>query len=375
MKRLYLFLFLTTCTLQAQRIQPSITARVDTSNVEIKKVYELYTHYLNSAIDSVYANPYFDTHNWKPSYTTADRSIFALINLPNRSSFFATYPPKILQIDAVAANRYQIKTLFAAENLPEQYQQFSPHAITKLYAVKQADNTWLLENVLDYDTRLWQQEQVGFINYIVSPQVQFNKNEAKEAIQFCKTIAKRFQLKTIPNFTYYLCANSDELDGLLNFEYILGYHTGVTDVFRKELFTAYQKANYEHELVHMLFPVEGTRAPILNEGFATWLGGPNQFETYEEALVKLSKQFQNHPPQSIDAILNFSYKNKGTNTVLYVTGATICEAIYQMHGDAGVLQLLQSTPDNYQYNIEQLTGKSFEEFSQSIINYITNYAK
>ena len=44
----------------AQKIQPYISARVDTSKIEINKIYHLYSNYLNSRPDSGYANPYWN---------------------------------------------------------------------------------------------------------------------------------------------------------------------------------------------------------------------------------------------------------------------------------------------------------------------------
>lgn len=364
------------CFAQAQEhILPAMTARVDTTDIQKKLVYQLYANYLNSNIDSVYNNPYFKETNWKPELGTKDRSIFFLVNLPDDQTFLKTYPPKILQLDEIKEGRYQIKTLFDASGVPQQYQQFVPAAITKLYAVQQPDGSFLLENVLGYDTQKWQHQQVGFINYVVSPFVEFEKSEAKEAVKFCKELSKQFDLGSIPEFTYYIANGSDEMQALLNFEYLMSYHTGLTDVFSRKLFTSYKSPFYKHELVHMLFPVKGARPAIINEGFATWLGGPRQGISYEESLLTLSKQFQQQPPTSIQDILSFKYKNKMDNNVFYVTGATICKLTYEAHGTEGVWELLNSTPETYQQVLATLYGRSFEEFSQYVMQYITDYAK
>ncbi|SFU42849.1 hypothetical protein SAMN05216480_103115 [Pustulibacterium marinum] len=371
-----LILFLGTLMLNAQQtIQPKITARVDTTDIQKKQVYQLYTNYLNSNIDSIYNNPYFKETNWKPELGTKDRSIFFLVDLPDDQTFLKSYPPKILQLDKIEEGRYQIKTLFDASGVPEQYQQFVPAAITKLYAVEQPDGSFLLENILEYDTQKWQHEQVGFINYVVSPFVTFDKTQAKEAVKFCKELAKEFGLGKVPEFNYYIANGSDEMQALLNFEYLMSYHTGLTDVFGRKLFTSYKSPFYKHELVHMLFPVKGLRPAIINEGFATWLGGPKQGIGYEESLLALSKQFQENRPLSLNEILNYEYKNKLDNNVLYVTGATICKLTYESYGTEGIWALLNSTPENYQQLLAKMNNQSFEEFSQYVLQYITDYAK
>ncbi|TDE04210.1 hypothetical protein [Flavobacterium sandaracinum] len=60
----YLLLGMISFTSKAQTINPDISARVDTSKVVVKAVYQLYKNYLNSRPDSIYKNP-----NWKEEET------------------------------------------------------------------------------------------------------------------------------------------------------------------------------------------------------------------------------------------------------------------------------------------------------------------
>ena len=72
---------------------------------------------------------------------------------------------------------------------------FNPDCITKLYAVKDENGVFKLENVIDYDTRNWKRYNYKNIKYIVQPFVKFNKRRAKEAVLFCNKIAKmRFMM-------------------------------------------------------------------------------------------------------------------------------------------------------------------------------------
>lgn len=113
------------------------------------------------------------------------------------------YKPKVLQIDSIGSNRYQIKTIFAKECPETNYKTFTPNYITKLYAVRDNKDLFKLENVISYDTRNWKIFEFKFITYKVHPNWTFNKREALKAISFCKKISKQFNIKIEP-FTYYV---------------------------------------------------------------------------------------------------------------------------------------------------------------------------
>lgn len=353
----------------SQEIVPGITVRVDTSQTAIKEVYDIYKGYLNSKMDSIYANPYWNVKNWEPEDGHCDRSAYLLLSGYEPSDFLNIYPPKILQIDSVDTGRYQIKTLFALESPSDEYKTFTPTAITKLYAVRQADG-FKLENLIHYDTRLWMHKQSGFIHYIISPSVKFDASRARKAGKFCRKIAEQFDIEEIPEIDFYLTSHSDELMKLFNFEYVLSYHTGLTLKFKNEIYSSYGDPLYKHELVHMLL---SGKTLIINEGLATWLAGPGANETFEEALKILSKQFQHHRPKSLQEIMNFTYRNKFDNNVIYVTGAVICEMAYDKKGVSGVKALLKCNEDTFKKTMEAVFGQPFCEIEQTVIDFIVEY--
>ncbi|PRZ21589.1 hypothetical protein [Flavobacterium granuli] len=124
----------------SQNSIPDISARVDTSKVVIKEIYHLYKNYLNSKPDSIYQNP-----NWndteakyylKSKMVRVDRAANLMFVYSNSKNYFTYYVSKVLQIDSVSINRYQIKTIFAAKCSEKEYEKFTPDYITKLYAVR-----------------------------------------------------------------------------------------------------------------------------------------------------------------------------------------------------------------------------------------------
>lgn len=251
------FIFLNVNT-YSQTIIPDISARVDTSKVAIKQVYNLYKNYLNSKPDSIYQNP-----NWnekeakqylKGKVLRIDRSANQMFYYDNSKKYFNYYKPKILQIDSIESNRYQIKTIFTKECPDAENKGFNPDYITKLYAVRDNEGLFKLENVISYDTRNWKTYKLKFITYKVHPNCTLNKKDAFKAVSFCEKISKQFNIKIEP-FTYYLLPNSDEMGKLYNFEYWTSYLGGQTVKPFKEIFTTYRKANYPHEFIHLLFPL------------------------------------------------------------------------------------------------------------------------
>lgn len=360
---------LTSFFANGQAVVPEITGRVDTSKTAVKEVYNLYKGYINSKIDSTYANPYWNLENYNLADGICNKAIEPLLTGTDPDQFLKVVPPKILQIDSIAKGRYQIKTLFAMQCPDEQYKTSNPVAITKLYAVRNYNDKFKLENSYHYDTRSWKHKQVGMINYTVSPTVNFKTKRAIKANEFCKEITSRFDIEEVPSIDFYLTSNSDEMMKLFNFEYILSYHKGLTLRDKKEIYSAYGDPLFKHELVHMFL---SAKTMIMSEGVATWLAGPGDV-SYKEALRKLSRKFQKRPPQSLEEIINSKYRNQFNNNVIYVTGAVICQMAYDINGIAGVKTLLNSDDEEFKKTIEKVFSDSFNNLGKRVIKYIKEY--
>lgn len=362
----------------SQKFKLDITARVDTTNTTIKQVYHLYNDYINSNPDSIYKNPHWndaEATKFIKNKLLAERSANKMYQYFGSKRYLSYYTPKILQIDSVAVNRYQIKTLFAHDCAEDQYKNSTPMEITKLYAVRDKSGKFKLENLINYDTRNWKTHQIQFIKYVVHPNCEFDKKEALKAIEFCRKIAKRFDLTIIP-FTYYILPNSDELGKLYNFEYWLSYIGGQANIPNREVFTTYSNTNFPHEFVHILFPLRENGTMIISEGLATWLSGPSYNESFEEALIETSKKLQKTQNVSLDEIINFNIRNEFDNTILYVTGGVICKFVYEKHGDKGIWELYNNTSnENFKETLERLFEESYQELDKKVINYIKNYSK
>lgn len=385
MKHLFVFLayfFLIPFSFGQKRIIPDISARVDTSKVEVKAVYHLYENYLNSRMDSVYQNPYWNKNQRelaiKLKANSIDRAVTWLFWKDSvGKKHLTSLPPKILQIDKIEENRFQIKTIFMNRCEDENYKLFNPDCITKLYAVKDENGEFKLENVIDYDTRNWKKYNYKNINYVVQPFMAFNKRRAKEAVVFCNKIAKQFSLKQLP-FTYYMTSNSDEMLKLSNLEYLLSYTTGFTDLQTRTIFTSFPNESYPHEFVHILFYNSTNKyagTGFIGEGLATWLGGSGFNQTFEGGLNKFSSEIKDNNTINLDKIISFEYINPFDSDPFYLTGGVICSMVYEKYGASGIFELY-NCPDMISLKklLEKMFNMSYEEIDLKIIKYIKEYS-
>lgn len=376
------FFFFVPFSVAQKLITPDISARVDTSKVDVKAVYHLYKNYLNSRMDSVYQNPYWNKKERelaiKLKANSIDRAITWLFWKDSiGKKHLISLPPKVLQIDKIEENRFQIKTIFMNRCEDEKYRLFNPDCIVKLYAVKDENGEFKFENVISYDTQNWKRYNYKKITYIVQPFMEFNKHKAKEAVLFCNKIAKQFNLKQLP-FTYYMTKNSDEMLKLSNFEYLLSYTTGFTDLQNRTIFTSYPNESYPHEFVHILFYNSTNKyagTGLIGEGLATWLGGAGFNETFEEGLNKFSLEIKNNKTINLDAIIRFEYRNPFDSDPFYLTGGVICKMVYEKHGISGIFELY-NCPNmvSLKKKLEKMFNMTYDKIDIKIIEYIKNYS-
>lgn len=363
------------------QVLPEITARVDTSIMAKRQIYELFCNYINSNPDSIYVNPCWNKK--EAQYFTelglncnrAGRSLYSKYD--SLRDFYQYYLPKIMSIVRLDTNRYEIKILY--NYCTEKYKKWNPDCITKLYAVKNKNGIFKLENLINYNTRNWRRYNYSFIHYVVSPGCSFDKKAAEEAVQFCKTFVERFHLQDIEPFTYYVTSNSNEMSLLFNFDYELSYSTGRTFYKTRTLYTSWGNFNYPHEFVHLLLyefilSKKGYTF-IINEGIATWLGGPNFNQTYEESLIEFSNDIKNIDSLSIDDITHNRYRNPHNNNPIYVTGAVICDMVYEKVGIKGVKRLINLNMEDLKNALIEIFDKSsWEEVDRMVMDYIRSYS-
>ena len=324
---------------QQTKIDVTIHSRVDTTNLEIKEVAMLWINYLNSKPDSIYDNPFWNEEE-KKKYTDFDFTRKFIYQLPSRQ-LLNYYKPTILSVEKEGEN-YAIRTLFSAEGPEGDYKKSNPWCITKLYAVKE-NNKWKLKNALSLITQNWKRKAVGKINFIYPPEHQMNELLAKKATEFCDSVATNFQFTNWKPFDYYITKSGDEMGKLLGFDfYYTGYTTGMGMNEERILLSGFDSEWYPHEFVHLVVENK-SRHEMINEGFATWVGGTME-KTFEENAQILAQQLANNDTVTFDDILN---KKWGWQfAAYYTTGAILCKLAYDKGGLIAIKKLLDTPPED-----------------------------
>lgn len=383
-------IFILTCSTFAfgqSRIVPQITARVDTTNIVKKKVYNLFKDYVNSKPDSLYMNPYWNKKEeihflkLKQNFNVGISSM--LHGYKSAVQFYQYYPPKVLSIIKIDSARYSIRILYALspsilkDKKYKQYKQFSPLYITKLYAVKDSSSNFVLSNLRSYDTKKWKRYSYNFIHYFVSPNCTFNKKEAKKAVQFCKNLAQKFDIHQIKDFNFYVTNNSEDLGKLYNYTYWLQYTKGFTNTITRDIFTSYGIVSYPHEFVHMilspLIQDNNRTTMLINEGLATWQAGPQLNKTFKSALASFSKEIEKNDTLTLNDIIENKYRHPYDNIPKYVAGAVICKLVYEKEGTHGIKTILNLNMKALKKELQTIFDKSsWKQVGDLVMEFIKN---
>jgi len=324
---------------QKPGVDLTVHARVDTSKQETKEIVALWANYLSSNPDSIYDNPCWNEAE-KKKYRDFDFTRKFIYQFPSRQ-ILNYYKPTILSVEKEGGN-YVIRTLFNAEGLEGDYKKSNPWCITKLYAVKE-NNKWKLKNSISILTANWKRKTIGKITFIYPPEHQFNETLANKANKFCDSVAIKFELPEWKTFDFYVTKSGDELGTLLGFDFFFtGYTTGIAMNEERILFGGFDSEWYPHEFVHLV--VENKkRHGMINEGFATWLGGAME-NTFEASAKILAQQLTKNDTVNFENILN---KQWGWQfAAYYTTGAIICKLVYDKGGITAIKKLLDTPPDN-----------------------------
>jgi hypothetical protein len=324
---------------QKTSVDITIHSRVDTSKYEIKEIVALWTNYLYSKPDSIYDNPYWNEAE-KKKYSDFDFTRPFIYQFPS-IQILSYYKPTILSVEKEGEN-YAIRTLFNAEGLEDIYKKSNPWCITKLYAVKE-DSQWKLKNALPIQTQYWKRKTIGKITFIYPAEHQFNDILANKTHEFCDSVVLKFQFSDWKPFDFYITKSGDELGKLLGFDFFFtGYTTGMGMNDKRILLSGLDSEWYPHEFVHLIVENK-SRHRMIDEGFATWLGGTME-KTFEERAKILAQQLANNNTITFDDILN---KRWGWQfAAYYTTGAILCKLAYDKGGVIEIKKLLDTTPDD-----------------------------
>lgn len=329
---------------QDSDLQLLISSRADTSINDVREVIKCYENYLNSNPDSVYNNPYWNTEE-KALYQDFDFSRSSLFqgNM-NATTLFKYFSPFVMSVEPIN-DKYQIRVLYSSATTDPKYAGSKVWCIHKLNAIKE-NGHWVLENLMVDITEKWQKQKLGCIKFVYPESHSFNQDEAKKAQAFCNEIINRFNPTYSDNFSYYITHSTDNMGLLENFDY---YFVGITTGKARERMVLSSLGNefYPHEFVHQLLPKNPKRGKIIEEGLAVFLGTKEEESEYQKQMKSLASDLNSQPDKiSFESVLSQKIPFNGYQTA-YPAGAAICEIIYQLKGDEGLLKLMLANTQNY----------------------------
>jgi hypothetical protein len=339
-----------------------LTARVDTTQAEVKQVYQLLHNYLNAKPDSLYANPYWNAGEVEYYVTQHHEKVdlaapFLFFGITAKQTFRA-YKPTVLSIEPTG-NKYVARVLLYAEN-PAKWitdSKWNPPFILRYYAAKNPTGEWKLENAWTNVLASWETHNTPWITFHYPATFPFNTAQAARASTFCDSVVTALHLTDARPFDYYVMESEEELGRLFNLDYWLAYNTGFTQKMYNRTLSGRGRVQHLHEFVHMLYhPVKNY---FLAEGIATYLGGVDGFTPYQQTLRVVSADLnKQHPDVRFKELYTNSFKYALNSNPRYVAGALVYELVYRKVGTAGftVLEQSENTYESFLQNFAKAMG-------------------
>jgi len=246
---------------------------------------------------------------------------------------------------------YVVRTLFAFGDSSKG--TFRPVALQRLYATKAGGGAWELSSALPRLTAGWVTRDVRFITYHMPDSWRFDEEKAQRAARFLDSAARAVQVPRPVHVDYYLTPSAEEMYRVIGLDYFIRQSGSAGRVGGKSfphdglVFSGDPSLGeaYLHELAHVAIGVEfpeGARSTLLNEGFATWLGGSHG-RSYRE-MIKVLSDYQQANPQVrfwslVDEDPRLAWDADETDA-LSATGALVFDVVNTHFGVWGVKKLL-----------------------------------
>jgi hypothetical protein len=346
---------------------------IDTANVEIAQVIQLWDNYLNTNPDSTFDNPYWITSE-KQRYKRFD-FLNSVYFQPSLYYFLDYYKPTVMSVEQIDSG-YAIRTLFASQT----DSHFSrPFCIIRILAVRE-NGKFRLSNILTFSTKSWQRETVGSITFIFPPSHRFNRGLAQRMNSFVDSLTAIWNLKPFPT-EFYLADDLGDIMRMLGFDFYVGesYNRGtggLSNIANRIVFGAGQDEWYPHEFVHLYInPLFPKAHYYFLEGYAALLGGSRGHELSWH-MKRMQKYLEGHPDLNLDSLLMFSYFDSYTDPK-YVFGGLLCRLALENGGLATLKRLLSfGMEDKDFYNaVQTVLGIKQQNLNQVIRKELAEYAQ
>jgi hypothetical protein len=334
-----------------------VTARVDTSNADIRAILRTWRNYMIARYEG-------RDGGWLWNAEERQRwsafSLFApyIFNVPD---FFGSRRATILSVEP-DGDRYVVRTLVHERSIDGTTSRRDPWAIVRVCFEKENEQWWI-RNAIDDLTEGWMKSHVRFITYHYPKSHPFDLARAMRAVSFCDSIVDQFPFLSRPPFDLYITTSPEEVDRLLGLEYyVLGNHRSVALTGRGIVITSSGSEWNPREMLRMLMGRELAPHPVVSDGFAGWVGGWNG-RPYREAMRPVAAYLAANDSIQFDDIISVQ-SFPGPPGVQYAPGAVLCDLAWSMNGNEAIFRLFQSgpSPEGLYAAIQDIFGVDRDRF-------------
>jgi len=330
-------------------IVPAMTVRVDTTQTNVRAVFNLVLGYLNSRPDSLYDNPFWSEIE-KSKYP---EPYCARHWLYPSAGITQSYPPRILSIEP-ERDYYCCRIFYYAENLEPPYAASNPWALQSLYA-KLENNTWRLFDPIRVRTTNWPRTKIGRVEYIYPLDHAFNTELASHTAALVDSLATELGCPVDFDIEFYVEETLDGLNALVGLDFTLNVSAGRAMVPNHMILTSSGTEWYPHELVHVVINGRPVHS-MLSEGIASLIGGTGE-KNFAQLVGELEAVWERNDSLEVQDFLDQWYQ-EGSFTHYNAAGAVLCRAAIDKGGDAALQDLLFSgtTNEEFWHAVERVFG-------------------
>jgi len=270
-------------------------------------------------------------------------------------------------------NYYLLKTMFTQHDDSGEVVELK--YIVSVYA-KIVNGMYQFTNSTQYYKELYENKEIGDINYIIHPDHEFTEANAIKMDTFNKRIAGLFQIEPI-KFDYVIANNTTDLGQIMglnffSYSYQPVQSGGMADNYNTIIYAGNNSEYYPHEVVHLYTNAKFPRQyhSWVDEGIATFFGGSTGY-TLDWHLQKLKAFLSINSEYEIKELSKLETDIPNGEFITdfrYVIGGFLMKKIYENKGMEGLFEALQAgrSEENYFDFLERKLGFERSQFERYI---------
>ncbi|WP_375579460.1 hypothetical protein ABWH96_21095 [Marivirga tractuosa] len=315
----------------------TISSHIDTDKPINQEIIGTLRKFLETKNKSLYENKYW----YKPDFGTYIFPYSDIYNIEHKDSIQNFYQPTLMEIvDTDEEHKKLAKIAFIGHD--EINNENTIKAIYNIVATKTKGNI-VFSNPLGYFTKDWDKIQKGSIQYVVSPQKEFDETEAQMQLEAIDKISEFYSIDPLP-ITYYSCVGLKELFVIKGFDYKpTMYIDGGGGLAERHniVLSANNTEVYTHEIVHHYnLVLSSSTHKLIEEGVATYIGGTRTY-SYSWHKENLKNHLNSNPDIDLSKYLKpFERVFVGDTSIPYMVGALICERTFRIYGKEHLFVLI-----------------------------------